>query len=102
MGNTYLELGKQRDAYEHFKESITIREDLLNREDSESEISFISDLAPPSDELSQNYSKLLECYEAFFPLFKQLNGDTATTVQYLKRMGEYYFKCLDYERAMGR
>jgi len=102
MGNSYLELGMQSDAYEHFKESVLIREDMLSIDEVESEMNFTSDLSPQNDEFTQLYSKLIECYEAFFPLYETLHGDTTMKVHYLKRMGEHYFKCLDYNKAMGR
>ena len=103
MGNTYLELGKHSDAFDNFKESISIREGLIrDTGTSTREMSFISDLPPLDDHIALQYSKLIECFEAFLPLYKRLHNDPEMTVKYLQKMGECYFQIHDYDHAMGR
>ncbi len=105
MGNTYLELGKHVDAFDNFKESISIREELL--QETEEEVTdtihnFISDTGELDENVVLQYSKLIECYEAFFPLYKRLQNEQKVAATYLQKMGEAYFRIHDYDHAMGR
>jgi tetratricopeptide (TPR) repeat protein len=103
IGNTYLELGKHIDAFDNFKESILIREELLEEHEAvTTETNFISEAREPDENAVHQYSKLIECFEAFFPLYKRLHNEPKVAVGYLQKMGEAYFKIQDYDRAMGR
>lgn len=104
LGNSYQEIGEYNNALEQFKESISIREDLLTGRRIDIDTNFITDIKTPSEEMTHQISKLIECYEAFFPLYKRLHNskDNVQEVEYLKKMGEYYLYILDFNRAMGR
>ncbi len=75
IGNPYLELGKYIDAFDNFKVSILIREELLEerREAVTTETNFISEAREPDANTVHQYSKLIQCSEAFFPSYKRLH-----------------------------
>jgi hypothetical protein len=76
IGNPYLELSKYiEDAFDNFKVSILIREELLEerREAATTETNFISEAREPDANAVHQYSKLIQCSEAFFPSYKRLH-----------------------------
>ncbi len=106
LGNTYLKLGKESEGYDHFKESISIREeillDLAPKERRLSLFTFIAETPPVCEENIHHYTSLIQSFEAFLPLYKRLYNDAETMTKYLQKIGDYYFEIEDYDNAIER
>lgn len=103
LARTYLKRSQYSDAFENLQESIAIREELLQRNESiSSNLNFIVEVNKPYDDVALQYTKLVECFEAFIPLYERLYNDSKVAAKYLQSMGESYFNILDYDNAMIR
>ncbi len=103
IGNAYMEIGKHVDAFDNFKESILIRENLLK--DTAAVLpsnNFICDTKPLDEDIVLQYSKYIECLEAYSPLHKRLCHDPKVDIECLQKLGESYFNIRDYDNAMKR